>query len=63
MIGASGGEPPTIPRSMSRTPDFTDYRYVGKEGKRFVVTDGLSVRYLDAREFQEFSKQVFGFAG
>jgi hypothetical protein len=45
---------------MTRTPDFTDYRYVGKEGKRFVVTDGLSVRYLDAREFQEFSKQAFG---
>ena len=48
---------------MTRTPDFTDYRYVGKEGKRFVVTDGLSVRYLDAREFQEFSKQAFAFAG
>ena len=48
---------------MTRTPDVTDYRYVGKEGKRCVVTDGFSVRYLDAREFQEFSKQAFGFAG
>jgi len=46
---------------MTRTPDFTDYRYVGKEGKMHVVTDGLSVRYLDAREFQEFSRQIFGY--
>tara|TARA_R100000030_G_scaffold98613_1_gene88768 strand:+ start:177 stop:323 length:147 start_codon:yes stop_codon:yes gene_type:complete len=45
---------------MTRTPDFTDYRYVGKEGKMHVVTDGLSVRYLNAREFKEFSRQIFG---
>lgn len=49
--------------AMTRTPDYTDYRYIGKEGKSFVVTDGLSTKYLTAKEFGEFSRQHLGFNG
>ena len=44
---------------MTRTPDYTDYRYLGKEGKQHVVTNGLSTRFLSNREFREFSRQLF----
>lgn len=42
-----------------KTPNYTDYRYIGKEGKQHVVTNGLSTRYLSNREFREFSRQLF----
>lgn len=48
---------------MTRKADFADFRYVGKEGKLHVVTDGIRTRRLDNREFRQFSKQLFGFAG
>lgn len=47
---------------MTRIPDYTDCRYVGKVGKMYVVTDGICTRYLNNREFCRFVQQLFGFA-
>lgn len=44
---------------MTRTPDYTDYRYIGKTGKLFTVTDGIWVKHLTAKEFRVFSRQLF----
>ena len=49
ILGTSASNP-TDPH-----PDYTDYRYLGKEGKQHVVTSGLSTHYLSNREFREFS--------
>tara|TARA_B100001063_G_scaffold77599_3_gene72063 strand:+ start:152 stop:289 length:138 start_codon:yes stop_codon:yes gene_type:complete len=42
-----------------KAPDFTDYRFTGKEGKAYVVTNGISTRYLTGKEFRQFSRQLF----
>ena len=43
----------------TKTPDYTDYRYIGKEGKLFTVTDGMQIKHLTAKEFRVFSRQIF----
>ena len=45
--------------TKTRTPDYTDYRFIGKEKNAFVVTDGMSTKYLTAKEFGVFSRQLF----
>jgi hypothetical protein len=47
----------------AKTPDYTGYRYVGKEGKNFVVTNGTNTKYLTNKEFGDFSKQALGWKG
>jgi hypothetical protein len=42
-----------------RTPDYTDYRFIGKEKNNFVVTDGIFIKHLTAKEFRVFSRQLF----
>ena len=44
---------------MTRTPDYTDYRFIGKEKNAFVVTNGMQTKYLTAREFGDFTRQLF----
>ncbi len=40
---------------------MTDFRYIGKEGKLFLITDGMQTKYLTAKEFRAFSRQLFGY--
>jgi len=42
-----------------RTPDYTDYRFIGKEKNAFLVTDGMQIKHLTAKEFGVFSAQLF----
>jgi hypothetical protein len=51
----------TQSKPKSRTTDFSGFRYVGKEGKQFVVTNGPVTKYLNNKEFGEFSRQALGF--
>ena len=44
---------------MTRIPDYTDFRYVGKTGNLFTITDGMRVKHLTAKEFRVFSRQLF----
>ena len=43
----------------TKTPDYTDYRYIGKTNKLFTVTDGIWTKHLTAKEFRVFSRQIF----
>ena len=50
-------------KAQSKEPDYTGYRYVGKEGKNFVVTNGTNTKYLTNKEFGVFSRQHTGWKG
>jgi hypothetical protein len=39
---------------------MTDFHYIGKDGKHFLITDGIRTKYLTAKEFRAFSRQLFG---
>lgn len=37
---------------------MTDYRYIGKQGKQFVITNGIRTKFLTAKEFRAFSQTI-----
>ena len=39
---------------------MTDFRYIGKEGKAHLITDGMQIKYLYGREFTEWARKHFG---
>ena len=45
----------------SKTPNYKGLDYKGKEGKSFVVSDGTITKYLNNKEFGEFSRQKLGY--
>jgi hypothetical protein len=55
--GGSGGKG----ASKGKTPNYAGFDYKGKEGKSFVVSDGTRTKYLNNKEFGEFSRQKLGF--
>jgi len=40
--------------------DYEGYEYAGKEGKQHKVSDGMSTKHLNNKEFGEFSRQKLG---
>ena len=47
--------------SKAKTPNYAGLDYKGKEGKSFVVSDGTRTKYLNNKEFGEFSRQKLNF--
>lgn len=39
---------------------MSDFRYIGKQGKQFLITDGLQTKYLTAKEFTAWARQHMG---
>ena len=39
---------------------MTDFIFTGKQGKQFVITDGIRTRYLTAKEFTAWVRQHMG---
>ena len=42
------------------TEDYEGYEYAGKEGKQHKVSNGMSTKHLNNKEFGEFSRQKLG---
>ena len=63
--GGSGGKGAAKSSGKSsgktKTPNYASFDYKGKEGKSFVVSDGIRTKYLNNKEFGEFSRQKLGF--
>jgi hypothetical protein len=63
--GGSGGKSAAKGGGKSsgktKTPNYAGFDYKGKEGKSFVVSDGTRTKYLNNKEFGEFSRQKLGF--
>lgn len=53
--GGSGGK--------GKAANYAGMDYKGKEGKSFVVSDGTRTKYLNNKEFGDFSRQKLGFTG
>lgn len=47
--------------SKTKTPNYAGFDFKGKEGKSFVVSDGTRTKYLNNKEFGEFSRQKLNF--
>ena len=45
----------------AKSPNYAGFDYKGKEGKSFKVSDGITTKYLNNKEFGEFSRQKLGF--
>ena len=52
LLFQQGGHIPGYP-----TPPMTNttWTYIGREGKAYLVTDGIRTKYLTAREFRTFT--------
>lgn len=58
--GSSGGV--KVAR-QGKPANYAGMDYKGKEGKSFVVSDGIRTKYLNNQEFGDFSRQKLGFTG
>ena len=51
---------PTFEETEEFQEDYEGYNYVGKEGKNHKVSNGISTKHLNNKEFGEFSRQKMG---
>ena len=56
LLFQPGGHTPTHPKQKMASNQLPRWRFAGKQGNQYVVTDGIFTLYLSGKEFRTFDR-------